>query len=139
MPAPARVDQYMTTFPTTIGSEESLSTARTKLREHNIHHLPVMEGERLVGVLSDRDIEIVESLEARIGPRDVRAGDVMTRSPYTVGPEARVETVVREMVSRRYGSAVIMSGQRVLGIFTATDALGAFADFIAGRVPATVA
>ena len=45
------IQRYMTTSPQTIGAEQSLKKAHEIMREHGIRHLPVMHGNRLVGVI----------------------------------------------------------------------------------------
>ena len=118
MPA---IQKFMTTTPHTIGRDIPIQTALSMMREHNIRHLPVQDGGKLVGILTDRDL----SLAASFGkPSELKAEDVMTQSPYTVLPEAPLDQVVLEMAEHKYGCAVVKQGNgKVVGIFTAVDAL----------------
>jgi acetoin utilization protein AcuB len=54
--------RYMTREPYSISSHDSLSRAKALMRGHLIRHLPVIDGDKLVGVLSDRDIAVVEAV-----------------------------------------------------------------------------
>ena len=70
-PIPA-VMKDMTTTPQTIGLDQTLAFARDLFREHHIRHLPVLEGGKLVGVLSDRDVALIEALP-NVDPTTVQA------------------------------------------------------------------
>ncbi|HKB07185.1 MAG TPA: CBS domain-containing protein [Candidatus Polarisedimenticolia bacterium] len=60
----------------------------------------------------------------------------MTPGPYTVGPRTSLAKVARSMAKAKYGSAIVMDRGRIVGIFTATDALEALAGLIRGERPA---
>jgi acetoin utilization protein AcuB len=108
----------MTDHPHTIGSEQSISEAARRMQEHRIRHLPVLEGGALVGMISDRDVLLGE----RVSP-PLTVADVMSPETFAVSPDARVSAVVAKMAEQRLGSAVVMQGTKVIGIFTTTDAL----------------
>ncbi|MEY4581850.1 MAG: hypothetical protein RL701_6553 [Pseudomonadota bacterium] len=55
----------MTTTPHTIGADQSLALAHTMLREHKIRHLPVRRGGSLVGMLTERDLALIETLKVK--------------------------------------------------------------------------
>ncbi|MBC8071673.1 MAG: CBS domain-containing protein, partial [Deltaproteobacteria bacterium] len=56
------IRKFMSDSPHTIGVEETMQRAHQVMREFNIRHLPVMEADKLVGMLSDGDLHLVESL-----------------------------------------------------------------------------
>lgn len=120
------IDKYMSRSPHTIGVDQTLAKAHDLMREHDIRHLPVLRAGQLVGLLSDRDIKLVESLKD-VDPHRVTVEQAMSEEPYTVDPLTPMETVVREMAHRKLGSAVVMKAGHVVGIFTAVDALQALA------------
>lgn len=128
-----RIQKYMTTCPHTIGPDQSLSHAHGVMREHHIRHLPVLAGGRLVGVVTARDLALVETL------RDVDAAklsveEAMSSEVYAVSPDAPLDQVVDEMARHKYGCAVIMQNQKVVGIFTAVDVCVAFGELLRGRL-----
>jgi acetoin utilization protein AcuB len=127
------VQKYMTTSPHTIGREQSLSFAQGVMKEFHIRHLPVLDGGKLLGILSERDITLVESLEG-VDPTKVTVEDAMTQEPYSVSPDALLDEVVGDMATHKYGSAVVMQNNKVVGIFTTVDALRSFADLLHGRL-----
>ena len=128
-----RVDKYMTASPCTIGRDQPLTQAHKLMRDHHIRHLPVLSQGKLVGILSDRDLHLIESLQD-VAPDQVLVEDAMTPSVYTVAPTAPLDEVVREMARHKYGSAVVEDHDKVVGVFTTIDALRAFADLLETRL-----
>lgn len=127
------VRKYMTTNPITLTPETKLDAAHGVMKEKHIRHLPVCEGERVVGMVSDGDLYRATAISGA-NPGQVALRDVMAPKPYTVSPEAPVDEVVGEMAAKKYGSAVVVDNGHVVGVFTATDALGAFADLLHTRL-----
>lgn len=125
----ASVGQFMTVQPHSIGADQTLARAKTVMQEHHVRHLPVLHGGRLVGIVSQRDVALVETLED-VDPRLVTVSDAMSTSVYSVAPETPLQQVVKEMARRRYGSAVVMRGHKVAGIFTTVDACRALASLL---------
>ena len=87
------VQKYMTTSPHTIGDDQPMSLAHAMMREHKIRHLPVLRGAKLVGLVSDRDLNMVGSLQD-VDPRKVLVSEAMTQDPYLVSPDAALDEVV---------------------------------------------
>jgi acetoin utilization protein AcuB len=121
------IADYMTTSPHSIGNDQPLAHAHQVMRDHHIRHLPVLNGGRLVGILSDRDLAFLENLRD-VDAAKVRVDEAMTPSPYMVKRTSNLGQVAREMAEHRYGSAVVMDNDHVVGVFTTTDALRALAD-----------
>ena len=80
------VREYMTLAPHTIARNQSLATARKVMREHKVRHLPVLDGGRIVGVVSERDLLLVEALPG-VNPTDVRVEEAMVQDVFTVSPD----------------------------------------------------
>lgn len=116
----SKVGSYMTPHPYTIGRDQPVSIASQRMREHHIRHLPVLDGGRLVGLLSDRDVRLVEALRSE----SVKVEEVMSPEPRCVSPDTPLRAVVSDMADHKLGSVLIVDdNERVLGIFTAIDAL----------------
>ena len=64
------VRAYMTPLPYTIGPKRYLAEAVRTMRDKRVRHLPVLDGGRIVGMLSQRDILIIESLSG-VDPKEV--------------------------------------------------------------------
>jgi acetoin utilization protein AcuB len=127
------VDKYMTTSPHSIGQDQTLAQAHRIMRDHHIRHLPVLHGGQLVGVISDRDLHVIETLKD-VSPDKVTVEEAMTPAAYTVSPKAPLDEVVREMAGHKYGCALVQDHGKVVGMFTTVDALRAFADLLDSRL-----
>jgi acetoin utilization protein AcuB len=121
------VRDYMTHSPHTVGRAQSLSMAERLMRSHGIRHLPVLDGGQVVGILSQRDALLVESI-AGTNPTEVQVEEAMVTDVFTAGPQESVAEVVRTMVERKLGSTVVVEDDKVVGVFTTIDALRAFLD-----------
>ncbi|WP_437900414.1 CBS domain-containing protein [Sorangium sp. So ce124] len=121
-----RIQDCMTQSPHSIGAEQKVGLARALMRGHRIRHLPVLSGGRLVGILSERDIYWIETLKEQEGD-ELAVSEAMSPCPYAVAPSAPLSEVVREMAEHKYGSAVVLNGAQVVGVFTTTDALAVLA------------
>ena len=132
---PLEIERYMTTVIVVVGPDQPLSEAIRLMRLHEVRHLPVVLQGKLKGVLSQRDIYLMQSLD-RIDPSRVAVSEVMTKDPYTIEPDEGVDRVAREMVRRRIGTALVTHGERLMGLFTTSDALLALAALVEDdRVP----
>jgi acetoin utilization protein AcuB len=116
------VREYMTPAPLTTSPTRSLSAAVRVMRDNHVRHLPVIDGGRVTGILSQRDVLIIESLPG-VNPTEVQVEEAMVRDVFTVGPETPVAEVVETMIDRKLGSAIVTEGDRVIGVFTTIDAL----------------
>jgi acetoin utilization protein AcuB len=114
----------MTSAPHSIGRDQTLSRAQERMRELGVRHLPVLEGGKLVGVLSQRDALFVETLRD-VDPAQVLVEEAMTSDVYVARPETPLAEVAAAMAEHKYGCVVVMTGARLTGIFTTVDALRA--------------
>jgi acetoin utilization protein AcuB len=126
--------RYMTISAHAVGNDQMLGSAHALMKEHGIRHLPVMQGGVVVGILSERDVLLLENID-RGAAAHMTVERAMTPHPYVVPPDAPLDEVVAHMVEHHIGSAVVVEDHRLVGIFTATDALRALAE-LAWRPPA---
>jgi acetoin utilization protein AcuB len=127
------IQKYMTMTPHSIGSEQTLVTASAMMNKHEIRHLPVLHGGQLLGMLTDRDIKLIETFRD-VDPTKVTVAEAMTERPYTVSPETPLDEVVETMANNKYGSAIIVQNQKVVGVFTTVDACQALCDLLRTRL-----
>jgi acetoin utilization protein AcuB len=126
------VEDYMTATPQSIAVHESFDVAQSLMRRYRVRRLAVLSDGKLVGVVSDRDLAWPRALLAARSEA-LTVQDVMARKPYAVRMNAPLNQVARTMAERRCGSAVVLDGRAVVGIFTTVDALNALADTLEGR------
>ncbi len=125
------IKAVMTPFPYSIDRAEPLDRAREMMERHDFRHLPVKDGARLVGVITDRDLRLI--FEPRLGlPAELTAGDV-AHEAYVVDLNERLDNVLLLMAERHIGSALVVKEGRLAGIFTHTDACRRFGEFLRER------
>lgn len=128
-----KIKAFMTPNPHSIGQDQQLTRAHAFMREHQIRHLPVLEGGKLVGVLTDRDLHLIETLRD-VDPGVVRVDEAMTTEVFAVSPDALLNDVAKEMAEHKYGCAVVLQNGHVVGIFTTVDACRALFELLETRL-----
>jgi acetoin utilization protein AcuB len=125
----------MTPFPWFIQVDDRIEQAVSLMREQDIRHLPVTRDGELVGIVTERDIQLAESMAADSSGRKILVREVCAFEPYVVDIGDRLDGVLLEMARRRIGSALVVKQGKLAGIFTATDACRAFGDFLRAMFP----
>jgi acetoin utilization protein AcuB len=118
------IREFMTARPITVGPIDTLTTARSLMKEHGVRHLPVVENGEPVGLVSERDLFAIERYRD-VHPERCEVHEAMAPLPYCVPPTAGLDEVVSEMAENRYGSALVVESGKLVGIFTTVDALRA--------------
>ncbi len=125
------VAQFMTTNPATAESGLRLADAQERMYLNNIRHLVVHENGRLRGLLSTRDSALALAVSG--DSKKLTVADAMSREPYTCAPDTPISKVAEDMEAHRYGCAIVVEGDELLGVFTTTDALRALRALATGR------
>ncbi len=128
-----KIQKFMTTVPICINRTDTVAAAHKVMREHDIRHLPVVDEDKLVGIVTQRDLHLIETLRD-VDATKVTVDDAMTTNPYTVDPDAELDEVVAEMAEQKYGSAVVVQNHKVVGVFTTVDAMRAFSELLKSRL-----
>ena len=121
------VQKHMTRLPLEIERIDKVANARSLMELFDIRHVPVMKGLHLQGVVSERDIL---NATIRLGRDidDLPIEEIFQRDVLKVSPLTGVDEAARQMLERRVGSAMVVDGEYVVGIFTTTDALKVLVD-----------
>ena len=120
---------WMTPSLHSIGKDQPLAVAHRLMKEQQIRHLPVLDGGKLVGLISERDLYYLETI-AGVDVEKEPVEEGVTRDIYCVSPEAPLREVVLEMANRKYGCALAVEGKKPVGIFTTTDAMHLLAAYL---------
>jgi CBS domain-containing protein len=126
------VAEIMTREVVTLNEEDNLEMVASGLERFRFHHLPVVDGPKLVGILSQRDL-----LRATVAGGDRSAfararekryleetfvRDVMRTKLVTAHPEEQVSMAAKRMLEMRYGALPVVDGDgNLLGIITEND------------------
>jgi len=121
------IREYMTPSPVTIGVEQSLREAHQVMRSFSIRHLPVLEHGKLVGIVTERDLQLLESFRD-VDQRTTSVREAMTIEPFVCHPDDAIELVARTMAQRKLGSALVVCDGQIIGVFTSSDVVRALAD-----------
>lgn len=116
------VAHVMTRTPHSIRIDASVDAARKMMYDHGIRHLPVLKSGALVGIVTDRDLRLIEALSGT-GNAALTVEEAMSAEVVAVPPDAELLDVVRQMEHTKIGSVVVMDQDQVTGIFTTIDAL----------------
>lgn len=119
------VEEYTTPSPITAKEDTLIDELNLIMSEHGIRHIPIVRGEKVVGIVSDRDLRVVTGLRLNEDTR-VRAQDIMVPDPVTVSVNDSLDHVAFIMSDKKIGSVIVNDEDgSFLGIFTVTDALNA--------------
>ena len=135
------VQDIMTVSPVTIESTAKLLEAALLLRSSSIRHLLVVEDEKLVGILSDRDLQrYAPSRLVAITEKEYNAvfegtlvGRVMTQNPRTIAPTATLLEAIVVFQELHHGCLPVVEGERLMGIITRWDLVEAFRQVLSGE------
>jgi len=105
-----------------VTSETTVYSAIEVMATHNIGALPVLEGRRLVGLLTERDYTRKVILKGR-SSRNTNVSEIMTRDPIVVGPEDTIEHCMRLMTEKRVRHLPVTEGEELVGILSIGDFL----------------
>lgn len=122
------VDEYTSVSLKTISLNAELKEAYQMMKDHGIRHLPVMDDEEIVGIVSERDIL---ANYGKPWSEDMRVKSVMSNSILFAHSNDDLGDVAFRLSSEKKGSAIILSEKDELyGIFTTTDALNALVEIL---------
>lgn len=124
------VREWMNADPVTIEPSADVVEARSLMSSNRIRHLPVVDDGRVVGILSDRDVQIPGAVLYEVAERLAKSGDaraaarvaeanllvetVMSRPVRVISPDETVETAARLLLSERInGLPVLEDGKTV--------------------------
>ncbi len=122
--------------PVSISADDTLRIVHEIMELGHVRHLPVVQGGKLVGVVSQRDL-FHASLSNVIGiPRDeqelflegVKISEVMSQPPISISPDVSVREAAAIMAEHKFGCLPVCEGDELLGIVTETDILQYFAE-----------
>jgi acetoin utilization protein AcuB len=125
------VKEVMTPDPMTLTPEATVGEAYTLMTSRGFRHVPIVENETLVGVISMTDVGVLGSKLPEILAKVLR--DVMTTNLLTIGPDEPVDLAAAKMASRKINCLPVVQNSRLLGIVTTYDLLDALVRRLHGK------
>ncbi len=104
----------MTFRVVTVTPDDPVSVAIARMLEETIGSVAICEGDRLVGIFTERDV--LRLAGEGSGFADVRVGDVMTRNPVTLSPDDDVLDAARLMGERKVRHLPVLEGENLMGM-----------------------
>ena len=129
-----KVKEWMTPEPKTVNEDDPVKAAVNLVVENRIRHLPVVRGDTLVGIISDRDLKrampsIVAGATAeeyQTFMEETPVEQAMTANPIACAPNTDLVDLVREFCQKKVGAIPVVDDGRLVGIVTQTDMMEAF-------------
>lgn len=117
-----RVRNYMTRSVVTITPDLSVADAAERMLANKIRHLPVVHNAQLVGLITERDLALIDTLTNR-QRKKVSIRQVMRTQPFVCSPDDTLVSVVRVMIEHKLGSVLVVEDGAPIGVFTTIDAM----------------
>ncbi len=126
------VQDYMTTEVTSLQESDTLLDAAMVFVRSSFRHLPVLQGKKVVGIITERDVkQFAPSLLSRTTAEEYNTvmettpiSRVMTKNPMTLRPDQPIFEAARILYHRRFGCMPVVEKDELVGIVTTTDLLG---------------
>jgi acetoin utilization protein AcuB len=127
------VSQWMTKSVLTVKPQDTLRHARELMAKHRINQLPVVVNDKLVGIVTDRDIRDAYPSSLRLfRGRDIdefgesyTVEEVMTYNVIAISPQTSIREAAQRMRKQRFGALPVVEGNKLVGIITRSDLLDA--------------
>lgn len=125
------VSEIMTAFPVHVDEGTPLAQAAELMKEHDCHHLPVMAGHKVIGLLSAEDIMLARQPgHSAAEVTELSAGDMCQQQIKQVDLHTRLDVVLSGMAEQNVNAVLIMKQDRLAGILTSQDACRGFAKWL---------
>ena len=133
------VGEVMSKKMITVKKSDSLKKAQDLMVEKSIRHLPVMDGKKLMGIITESDIRgafMGKGAKTNSGkiqalnPSKMKVSDFMTRDPMVVVPETHIEDAALIIYRYKIGALPVIKRNKLVGIISIMDILGIFVDLM---------
>lgn len=132
MANPLKVKDVMTPSPVTLSPEDSLMEALQLMRLRKVRRIPIVVGEKLVGLLTEGDLKRAEP--STLTDTQEQFTEVMERTQIlqimvqnllTTTPDTPLVDAARSLQKNKYGALPVLEGEKLVGILTDNDLLAA--------------
>jgi CBS domain-containing membrane protein len=128
------ISSIMTREVITLTLEDTLYSAEKRMKKNHIRHMPVVDGEKLIGLISLSDLQRISFIDAysKEGTEDtpvynmIEIRDLMIKNPLTASPGSTILEVSKLLASKEFHSLPVVEDNKLVGIITTTDLLHYF-------------
>lgn len=128
MPA---ISEIMTANPQTAQAGDSLQTVAQAMQAGDFGSMPVLDGEQLVGVVTDRDIAVRGVAKGLQG--DAQVSEIMTAQPVCVGPDCELSEAAQLMQEKQIRRLYVTDKEALVGVAALADVVAAAGDRLSGE------
>jgi CBS domain-containing protein len=114
------VKDVMTAGPTSIASDAFVVEAARRMSSENVGSLPVVDGDELVGMITDRDV-VLHVVAKDLDPSKVAVSEVCTDSPVTAKPDELLDDALQRMAKEQVRRLPVVADGRLVGILAQAD------------------
>src|SRR6266576_3540609 len=114
------VQDVMSSNPCTIDADKPVAYAAKMMKQENVGIAPIVEGDRLVGTLTDRDIVVRVVAEGK-DPQTVTAREVASTDLVTIDPQQDLDEALRLMASNQFRRLPVVEEGRLIGVLAQAD------------------
>ncbi len=128
------ISSIMTKELITLTLDDTLYSAEKRMKKNHIRHMPVVQGDKLIGLISLSDLQRVSFIDAygKEGTEDtpiynmLDIKDLMIKKPLTASPQTTILEVSKLLASKEFHSLPVVENDKLVGIITTTDLLHYF-------------
>jgi acetoin utilization protein AcuB len=125
-----KIQEWMVKNPITVTKDRTLQECADLMKEHSIRHLPVVENQKLSGLVTESGLRQA-FLASMIKDLDLDIEDVMITDPITASANGEIEDAARIIYRNKIGGLpVVDSDNRLVGIITVVDLVAAFIELM---------
>jgi CBS domain-containing protein len=123
------IDAIMSTNLVTVEPSATLAEARTLMHDNRIHHIPVVEGDQLVGLVTLTNVlaatdSFLRDDKSRIHANEIGISDAMVTDVATVDVNASLRHAALFLEKHKIGCLPVLDDDKLVGIITDTDFVG---------------
>ena len=126
-----KIAEWMSSPPIAVPATTTLADAQRLMEQRHVRRLPVMQGQRLVGIVTWGDLRAawpsaattLSVYEWRALLEQATVGECMSRDPVTIAADATVLEAAQTMVARKIGGLPVLAGGVLVGMITESDLL----------------
>jgi len=128
------ISSIMTQEVITLSLKDSLYSAEKRMKTNHIRHMPVVDEDKLIGLISLSDLQRISFIDAysKEGTEDtpvynmLSIKDMMIKNPLTASPKTTILEVSKLLASKEFHSLPVVDDGKLVGIITTTDLLHYF-------------
>lgn len=115
-----KIEEWMSTDVKTIGPEETVSKASQIMAENDIGCLPVVENEKIMGIVTERDM-VKKIIAHHKNPEEIKVKEIMSKNPKTIDINTTFLEVSKMMTENVFRRTIITKQGKIEGIITSKD------------------